>query len=281
MASVIVESRSPTACWWPICHAASSSSLIAEVADPGRRRRRAPGRRARRARALAVGRREALDDRDLAVGAGVDDESGEHGRCRRRATVVGDDDRLGDDRAGRHADDDRGDERRVQLGEDVGCGPADDVGQRRADRRRRNQIADPRSSWSRVAGREPVEVELVDRGCSARSPRPASATRRPRPARRRRRARSANGCGERRAASGENACIERNSTTGVGETRQRRRSAAAEQPAPAAAAGGACSASTSARTRSPTDSSGSPRPRRAARPPCRRRRSPARPASAG
>ena len=42
----------------------------------------------------AVGRREALDDGDLAVVAGVDDEAGEDGGAG-GGDVVGDDDRLG------------------------------------------------------------------------------------------------------------------------------------------------------------------------------------------
>ena len=65
----------------------------AEVADP-RRLAGADLEHGHDEHSVAGGRREALDDRDLAVGAGVDDESGEHRRAV-AGDLVGDDDRLG------------------------------------------------------------------------------------------------------------------------------------------------------------------------------------------
>ncbi len=91
----------------------------AEVADP----RRLPGadlEHGHDEHDVAGGRREPLDDGDLTVGAGVDDEAREH-RGAVTGDLVGDDDRLGDRRTSRDAHDDRGGEGRVQLGEHVGC----------------------------------------------------------------------------------------------------------------------------------------------------------------
>ena len=170
----------------------------AEVADPGRRRRRAPGRPARRAR-LAVGGREALDDRDLAVVAGVDDERGKTAAAV-AGDVVGDDDRLGDDGA-RPARGRRSalHERRVELGETSGAAPSMTSGRLVAGAGRRTSPSPPsiggrrrrpganrsRSSSSIAA----VAPDLLGR----------RRERRLRPARRRRHARRSTNCGRRRA----------------------------------------------------------------------------------
>ena len=91
MASVVVESRSPTACWWPICQAVLGQLVDAEVAHAGGLAG-AHLEDGHDEHGVAVGRREPLDDGDLAVGAGVDDEPGEHRRPV-AGDLVGDDDR--------------------------------------------------------------------------------------------------------------------------------------------------------------------------------------------
>ena len=109
----------------------------------------------------AGGRGEALDDGDLAVVTGVDHEAGEDGDAR-GVDVVGDDDRLGRDVALRDPYDDRPGEGRVEVGEHVGRGPVDDVGEGRLGVGVDDEVATALDGRGRGAGDVGAEVELVD-----------------------------------------------------------------------------------------------------------------------
>ena len=123
MARVIEESASPHAWRWPICQAWCDRSLTREVLHarcPPR-----PDLDDRHGEQFFVDRREPLDDRDLGVLSGIDDQPREGGAG---TDVVVDDDRLLDDGTRGDRDDDRAVERGVELGEQI---RGVDVGQRR------------------------------------------------------------------------------------------------------------------------------------------------------
>ena len=88
MARVTVESASPAACRWPICHASSDRSLTARYLT----RASLGGTYLddRHSEQFVVGGREALDDGDLGVLPDVDDQPRERGTG---ADVMVDDDR--------------------------------------------------------------------------------------------------------------------------------------------------------------------------------------------
>ena len=110
---------------------------------------------------VAVGRGEPLDDGDLAVGAGVDDEAGEHGVAV-TGDLVGDHDGLGHHRAGGDLDDDRRHERRVQLAEEVRRLGQDDVGQLAEVGAVDDDAGATLDRGRRRTGAEPVELQFVD-----------------------------------------------------------------------------------------------------------------------